>query len=109
MLDGTYGYANLRRMRKALEPQGMFLLGTEACECPGVALGAEDAWVRAERYAHDILHDLLSGVVGWTDWNLLLDSRGGPNHLANNCDAPVVANADHSGVTLQPTCVAPPR
>lgn len=102
MLDGTYGYANLRRMRKRLSPRGMFLLGAEACECPGVAQGA-NAWIRAERYAHDILHDLISGVAGWTDWNLLLDSRGGPNHLANNCDAPVICDPDHAAVRLQPT------
>jgi glucosylceramidase len=30
--------------------------------------------------------------VGWTDWNILLDERGGPNHAGNFCFAPVHAD-----------------
>lgn len=26
----------------------------------------------------------------WIDWNLVLDKRGGPNHLGNYCGAPIM-------------------
>src|SRR6266581_8327790 len=29
---------------------------------------------------------------GWTDWNILLDERGGPNHVGNFCFAPIHAD-----------------
>jgi glucosylceramidase len=31
-------------------------------------------------------------TVGWLDWNLLLDQRGGPNHKDNYCSAPIMAD-----------------
>jgi len=49
-------------------------------------------WADAERYGNNILLDLSHWSVGWTDWNLLLDSGGGPNHSGNFCAAPVLAN-----------------
>lgn len=29
------------------------------------------------------------------DWNLLLDERGGPNHVENYCDAPIMADTQN--------------
>lgn len=43
-------------------------------------------------YAHDILGNLNSGGVGWIDWNILLDTTGGPNHVGNTCDAAIIAD-----------------
>lgn len=31
-------------------------------------------------------------MVGFTDWNILLDETGGPNHVQNFCFAPVHAD-----------------
>ena len=45
----------------------------------------------------DILQDLLHWTTGWTDWNLILDPTGGPNHLGNRCDANLIADPDDSG------------
>jgi O-glycosyl hydrolase len=39
---------------------------------------------------------------GWIDWNLLVDHKGGPNHLDNMCDASIITNADFSDVYVQP-------
>src|SRR5881397_2906540 len=36
-----------------------------------------------------MIHDFNAGAEGWTDWNILLDERGGPNHVGNFCFAPV--------------------
>ena len=35
---------------------------------------------------------ILNSASGWIDWNILLDENGGPNHVANFCYAPVIAN-----------------
>jgi glucosylceramidase len=50
-------------------------------------------WSNAERYGRQIIGDFNTGAVGWTDWNILLDERGGPNHVGNFCFAPVHADA----------------
>lgn len=49
---------------------------------------------KAEMYAHDILGNLNGGISGSIDWNLLLDAKGGPNHVGNFCEAPVMLTED---------------
>jgi glucosylceramidase len=39
-----------------------------------------------------MIHDFNNGAEGWTDWNVLLDEKGGPNHVQNFCFAPVHAD-----------------
>ncbi|GGD45240.1 glycoside hydrolase family 30 protein [Pseudoxanthomonas indica] len=46
-------------------------------------------WGNAERYGTNMINDLNNGAVGWTDWNILLDEKGGPNHVGNYCFAPL--------------------
>lgn len=61
-----------------------------------------NSWLRAERLGHDVMYDLNNYAQGWIDWNLLVDSKGGPNHLNNLCDSPIVAREDFSRFHLQP-------
>jgi glucosylceramidase len=49
-------------------------------------------WKFGEQYGRSMINDFNNGTVGWTDWNVLLDERGGPNHVDNFCFAPVHAN-----------------
>lgn len=49
---------------------------------------AEDEITNAERLAHELCGDLSFGVTAFYDWNILLDEKGGPNHVGNYCDAP---------------------
>lgn len=49
-------------------------------------------WALGERYGHSLVNDFNAGTVGWTDWNVLLDETGGPNHVGNFCFAPVIAD-----------------
>lgn len=74
------------------------LLFTEGCQEGGVRLGA---WDLGERYAHDIIGDLNNWTVGWVDWNMVLDERGGPNHVDNLCDAPVIADTTRNDLYYQ--------
>lgn len=56
---------------------------------------------KAEMYAHDIMGNLNAGISGSLDWNLLLDAKGGPNHVGNFCEAPVMLSEDGSDFILQ--------
>lgn len=56
-------------------------------------------WKFGERYGRSMINDFNNGTVGWTDWNVLLDERGGPNHVANFCFAPVHANTKTGEIT----------
>ncbi len=49
-------------------------------------------WSLGEEYGRSMIYDFNSGAVGWTDWNILLDETGGPNHVKNFCFAPVHAD-----------------
>lgn len=42
----------------------------------------------AARLSHEIIGDLNHGMTAFYDWNLLLDEKGGPNHVGNFCHAP---------------------
>jgi glucosylceramidase len=85
---------------QAAADDGWNIMATEACNCPGVLV---DNWERAAKYAHDILGDLNAGAKGWTDWNIVLDYQGGPNHLGNYCDAPIIADKSGKSIHYQPT------
>ena len=65
------------------------LIFTEGCIEGGPRNGA---WFTGERYAHNIINDLRSGCTKWIDWNIVLDMKGGPNHVGNYCDAPILAD-----------------
>jgi glucosylceramidase len=98
LLDGAVGSANMHRLQSNLEKYGVkkdhLVLGTESCHCPttGYSGGQLDTlFQRGERYAHTILADLAAGSNGWVEWNLILDSIGGPNHLGNLCESTILA------------------
>jgi glucosylceramidase len=46
-------------------------------------------WANGERYGRSMINDFNNGTVGWTDWNILLDETGGPNHVGNFCLSPI--------------------
>jgi len=65
------------------------LLFTEGCQEGGVKLGE---WFTGERYGRNIIGDLNNWTRGYLDWNLVLNEIGGPNHVGNYCDAPIIAD-----------------
>jgi len=74
------------------------LLSTEACQEGGVRLGD---WGVGERYGHAMIGDLNHWAVGWIDWNMVLNQAGGPNHVNNFCDAPVIVNTKSGEIHYQ--------
>jgi glucosylceramidase len=65
------------------------ILFSEGCQEGGLHLGS---WLTGERYARNMIGDFNNWQEGWLDWNLILDETGGPNHVGNFCDAPIVAD-----------------
>lgn len=77
------------------------LLFTEGSE--GFTTDPAREWQIGERYGRNVLLDLNHWSVGWTDWNLILDQQGGPNHSGNYCSAPIMADTTTGVLHYQPS------
>lgn len=60
-------------------------------------------WANGERYGKSMINDFNNGTVGWTDWNILLDEHGGPNHVGNYCFAPIHSNTQTGELIYTPS------
>lgn len=78
------------------------LLFTEGC-VESFSPSKYNYWPNAEKYGRSMINDFNNGAVGWTDWNILLDEKGGPNHVGNFCFAPVHANTKTGQLIYTPT------
>ncbi len=54
------------------------------------------------RYAQHIITGMNHWLSGWVDWNIVLDKRGGPNHVGNYCGAPIMIDTDSGYVYYTP-------
>jgi glucosylceramidase len=104
-----------------------YLIQSEACIDAEVPVWKDDAWywkkeatdwgytwapeedkhmhpkyAPVNRYARDIIGCLNNYVDGWIDWNMVLDTKGGPNWFKNWCIAPVIVNPDTDEVYFTP-------
>lgn len=100
------GWNELERLQGVLKQSNLKLLASEATwEAyrwhPGTVLSQGD-WSFGEGYAHDIIGDLNRGAIGWLDWNLVLDEKGGPNHVNNVCDAAIQVDLTKKEVYKHP-------
>jgi glucosylceramidase len=77
---------------------GKNLLFTEGCADSFNSERIHD-WKFGEQYGRSMINDFNSGAVGWTDWNILLDETGGPNHVGNFCFAPIHADTSTAQLT----------
>jgi glucosylceramidase len=89
-------YENVAKMASTYPDK--LLIFTEGCIEGGPRNGA---WFSGERYAHNIINDLNSGCKAWIDWNIALDLEGGPNHVGNFCDAPVLIDTEEACIHYQ--------
>ncbi len=69
------------------------LVFTEGCDSYSAG-DPEQELPHAEHYAHEVIGDLEAGANGILDWNILLDAQGGPNHMGNFCDAPIMFDCE---------------
>ena len=83
---GTPMYDNLKLVHDAFPDK--HLLFTEGC-AESFDVTRYNAWSLGEKYGKNMINDFNNGMEGFTDWNILLDETGGPNHVQNFCFAPV--------------------
>ena len=86
---GQQMYSNVGLVHSAYPDKN--LLFTEGCRGP-FDPKRYYAWDLGESYGRSMINDFNNGAVGWTDWNILLDETGGPNHVGNFCFAPIHAD-----------------
>ncbi len=97
---GTPKWDNLKNIKESF-PE-MNLLFTEGCQ-EGFERQHYHRWNNAERYGESMINDFNAGTVGWTDWNILLNENGGPNHVQNFCFAPIHADTRTDELIFTPT------
>ncbi len=78
------------------------LIFTEGCQ-ESFDPSKYEFWAHAERYGRSMINDFNQGTVAWTDWNILLDETGGPNHVNNLCFAPIHADTRTGSLIYTPT------
>ena len=98
--DGTPMFKNVAKINEAFPDKK--LIFTEGCN-EKYDLERIDDPKLAERYGKAMINDFNNGTVAWTDWNILLDEKGGPNHVGNLCFAPVHGNTITGELTFTNT------
>ena len=86
---GKQMFSNVAMVNKAFPDKN--ILFTEGC-AESFDSTRYNHWGLGEEYGRSMINDFNNGAVGWTDWNILLDETGGPNHVQNFCFAPVHAD-----------------
>jgi glucosylceramidase len=89
-------FENVKRVKEAFPDKN--LIFTEGCSERFNAKTINE-WQWGELYGKSMVNDFNNGVVGWTDWNILLDQEGGPNHVGNFCYAPVHGDTKTGEIT----------
>jgi len=82
-------FENVKRVAESFADKN--LIFTEGCK-ELFNLQKVTDWSLGERYGLSMVNDFNSGTSAWTDWNILLDETGGPNHVGNFCFAPIHAD-----------------
>ncbi|WP_375436870.1 glycoside hydrolase family 30 beta sandwich domain-containing protein [uncultured Hymenobacter sp.] len=82
-------FDNLRRVHETYPDK--HLIFTEGC-VENFQFAGISNWALGERYGMSMIGDFNAGTVAWTDWNVLLDQTGGPNHVGNFCYAPLIGD-----------------
>ena len=86
---GPMLFDNVRLVHEAFP--GKNLIFTEGCK-EKFNFDSLSSWSLGEKYGYSMINDFNDGATAWTDWNILLDEKGGPNHVGNFCFAPVHAD-----------------
>lgn len=82
-------FENLKRVKESFPDKQLFF--TEGC-LEKMDFDKINKWEQGERYGYSMINDFNCGTAGFTDWNILLNEQGGPNHVGNFCFAPVIAD-----------------
>jgi glucosylceramidase len=125
--ESTYDYLPDALQYAHKKAPNKYLIQTEACVDSEVPHWNHDAWYWSKeatdwgwdwasekdkylhpkyapvnRYVTDIIGCLNNWVDGWVDWNMVLDTQGGPNWFKNWCIAPVIVDVEKDEVYFTP-------
>jgi len=95
--DGIPMFDNVQNVNEVFPEKN--LIFTEGCN-EGYDISKIEEERLAERYGRSMINDFNNGTVAWTDWNILLDETGGPNHVGNLCFAPAHGDTKTGELTL---------
>ena len=95
--DGIPMFDNVQNVNEVFPDKN--LIFTEGCN-EGYDITKMEEVRLAERYGRSMINDFNNGTVAWTDWNILLDETGGPNHVGNLCFAPAHGDTKTGELTL---------
>merc|ERR1712151_165541 len=81
-------------------------------EAPAQQHVGTSPWQEAQKYAVDIIGDLNAWTTGWIEWNVLLDTSGGPTCIGpshtgictpdvGHCDAPILADTSKQSLEIR--------
>lgn len=85
------------------------ILYTEGCE--GALVNPMDmtrgpvmgSWKRGQSYVERFIKNFAHGLSGNVDWNMVLDTQGGPSFFKNYADAAIIFNETTQIIYKQPT------
>jgi len=80
-------FANLSQVHTMYPDKPIFF--TEGCIEGGPRI---ESFETGEHYCRNMIGDFSNYCTAYIDWNLVLDEKGGPNHVGNYCDAPIIAD-----------------
>jgi len=68
----------------------------------GLSFEDHPIYTPVHRYARNIIVSIDHWLKGWIDWNVVLDQRGGPNHVGNYCGAPIMIDTESKQIYYTP-------
>ena len=92
-------FDNVRNVHESYPDKNIFF--TEGC-IEKYSMDKLLYWPNAERYGNNMMNDFNNGLMAYADWNILLDEKGGPNHVGNFCFAPVHFNTQTGELIYTP-------
>ena len=79
----------------------LLIINTEMC-C-GYSRYNNNDWINdAEEYLKDIISCMNNGVSAYLDWNIFLNSEGGPSHIINPVKSPIILNEEENNYIKTP-------
>ncbi len=78
---------------------GKRLLFSEGC-IEYSRYGRDQQLFNAQKYGHEMIGNLKAGMDTFIDWNIVLESDGGPNHCDNFCEAPIFVHKEGRGTVF---------
>ena len=73
-----------------------------SAEWDSVIMEDHPIYTPVHRYARHVITGMNHWLSGWIDWNIVLDKRGGPNHVGNYCGAPIMIDTESGYVYYTP-------